>query len=107
VSLRGTTEERLPYVVEAALARTAVESEHRVLITGCNFSPALVKPIIRNLDWMLERQHISHNSPVMVLFHVATPNPIDLDRGKSVVSVTGQLKEDCEKCITTVAAEYC
>lgn len=102
----GTSRE-LPFVVEAAFVEADDLGAEREVITGLNFSPSIERPVLRDLDWMLERQMIDESAPVTVLVHITTVAPTYLDRGKSVVEVDGDLEDAVEKCITSVTANYC
>ena len=101
----GTTSDGLPFVVEAAFAESS-DPDGLQLITGCNFSPAVDRPCVRRLDSLLEHQMIEEDSSVVVLLHIATPAPTYLDRGKSVIDVTGDLEASVEKCVVNVTSEW-
>ena len=103
---RGTTEDGMPYVVEAAFARLEDTDSDRTLVSGCNFTPSLF-PVTRFLDSMLVEQRAGNSHPVAIIVHIATPNPNHTDRGKSTIEVSGQLGDDLEKCVRGVTAEWC
>ncbi len=80
----------LPVVIETAFAYCAEERENRDLITGINWSPALVNPFRQlgyysSLDSLLTEQRAGADEPVILVLHVAQPGVQYLDRGKSAV----------------------
>ena len=104
--INGCTADGLPFVVEAAFAELQDSDSCVQIITGCNFSPSVDGPVVRILDGLLEHQMIDDFSPVVVLLHIATPAPKYLDRGKSVIHVSEDLKEAIEKCVVKVTSEW-
>ena len=96
----------LPFVVEAAFGERINSEADIRCITGCNFSPAVDRPCVRRLDSLLEHQMIDEDSPVVVMLHVATPAPTYLDRGKSIIDVTGDLSEAIDRCVVYVTSEW-
>ena len=102
----GATSEVLPFVVEAAFAELSDEWETSRIITGCNFSPSVDLPCVRCLDSLLEHQMVEDESPVVVLLHITTPAPRYLDRGKSVLDVTDDLKDVIRTCVVKVTDDW-
>ena len=102
----GTTDGGLPYVVEAAFAEFADSDLEPQIITGCNSSPSVSKPVVRMLDGLLEHQMIYDWSPVQMLLHIATPAPKYLDRGKSIIAVSDDLEKAIYRCTTLVTEKY-
>ncbi len=101
--LLGETERGLPYVVEAAFAEVGDTCQ---IITGCNFSASVDQPVTRCLDGLLERQMVTRDCCVTLVLHVATVDPVYLDRGKSEIETEGVLEEAIEKCVLGVTEEY-
>jgi hypothetical protein len=89
----------LPYVIEAAFAYVPEETEPRVLITGINFSPAIVNPFRQlgpdgeGLERVLAGQRVEAKDPVIVAVHFTCPVITYLDRGKSAVALKGEAAE--------------
>ncbi len=82
----------LPVVIETAFGYCPDRKDDDVgrdLITGINWSPALVNPFRQlgysSLDSLLASQRASVDEPVILVLHVAQPGIQYLDRGKSAV----------------------
>ena len=68
----------------------------RVLVTGINFSPAIVNPFRQlgrggeGLERVLAGQRVESRDPVIVAVHFTCPVITYLDRGKSAVALKGE-----------------
>ena len=89
----------LPYVIEVAFAYVPEENDPRVLMTGINFSPAIVNPFRQlgrggeGLERVLAGQWVKSKDPVIVAVHFTCPVVTYLDRGKSAVALQGEAAE--------------
>jgi DNA topoisomerase VI subunit B len=89
----------LPYVIEVAFAYVPAERDPRVLMTGINFSPAIVNPFRQlgrggeGLERVLAGQRVEAKDPVIVAVHFTCPVVTYLDRGKSAVALKGEAAE--------------
>lgn len=101
------TQDNLPFVVEAAFTELA-EASAPVIITGCNFSPAITRSVIRGLDAMLVQQMIKDDSSVAVLLHITMPNPPFPEKAKAVLSVPedSELDRAISRAVVAVTADY-
>ncbi len=94
-----SSEAELPYVIEAAFAYVPAEPDARVLMTGINFSPAIVNPFRQlgpdgeGLERVLTGQRVESKDPVIVAVHLTCPIITYLDRGKSAVALKGEAAE--------------
>jgi DNA topoisomerase VI subunit B len=87
----------VPWVRETAFAATeagldlAEDAEPRRLITGVNWSPAIINPFRllgdASLDSVLQEQRAGSSEPVLILLHLACPRVSYVDRGKSAIVV--------------------
>jgi DNA topoisomerase VI subunit B len=94
-------ENGLPFVLEIAFA-WCPESKCRRLITGVNWSPAILNPFRelgkfgRSLDALLVAQKCDADDPVVLVFHLAYPRIEFTDRGKSAVLIGGSGRDPTE-----------
>jgi len=82
------TTDDLPWGVEIAFAWYPASS--RRLITGVNFSPAIINPFRHLGDWqslddVLGEQRASPDEPVLALVHLVCPRLSFTDRGKTAL----------------------
>ncbi len=107
----------LPMVVETAFAMQDEEHDERRLITGVNWSAAIVNPF-RNLgggskwsngglDALLERQRAGDDAPVVFLLHLAHPRVRYTDHGKSTVAMAGMDGDTIVKLVESVTDTWC
>lgn len=100
----------LPYVLEVAFAELAPLEDgnelERIIVSGVNFSAAVDDPAFRDLDWLLENRKVDDESSTITLVHLTTVDPVYVDRGKSVVSLDGELDETLENAIRLVTKDY-
>jgi DNA topoisomerase VI subunit B len=97
----GQTTDGLPYVLETAFGRCP-QLEERRLITGVNWSPAIINPFRRlgelgeSLDDILVEQRAGVDEPIAFLVHCVYPRAEYTDRGKSAVvtRMDGQIIKD-------------
>jgi DNA topoisomerase VI subunit B len=95
----GDADAELPYVIEVAFAYVPAEINDRVLVTGINFSPAIVNPFRQlgsggeGLERVLAGQRVEAKDPVVVMVHFTCPVITYLDRGKSAVALKGEEAE--------------
>jgi DNA topoisomerase VI subunit B len=88
------TTDSIPWVVEAAFA-WCPGATYRRLVTGVNWSAAIVNPFrelgrtSRSLDAVLTQQRAGAGEPVLFLQHMARPGVNFTDRGKSAVVIGG------------------
>jgi len=79
----------LPFVVEIAFAARHPDGDGRRLLTGTNWSPALVDPFRAfsglgfGLSGLLGHLHVEPADPVTVVVHLACPTLPFTDRGKA------------------------
>ena len=93
----GTDADDLPYVIEAAFAHVPDPENEimRAVITGVNFSPAIVNPFRQlglggeGLERVLAGQRVESTEPVIVAVHFTCPVITYLDRGKSSIALGG------------------
>ena len=80
----------IPWVIEAAFC-SAPEADRWQLVTGVNFSAALVNPFqgYRGLAATLADQWIDEDASVLVFAHVTCPRIDYLDRGKTSIELPG------------------
>jgi DNA topoisomerase VI subunit B len=106
----STIDDDVPWVVEAAFA-WCPNAETRDLLTGVNWSPAIVNPFrelthFASLDSILVQQECGGEQPVIVVVHMATPRPGHIDRGKSAVVVDHYQARAIIKCVQAVTARW-
>lgn len=101
------TDDGLPFVVECAFAELSDAESDALIITGCNFSPSIDLPIVRDLDYLLAKQMIEDDSAIVLLFHIIAVAPTYLDRGKSHIDIQGNLEEAVFKCVESSTRNYC
>lgn len=89
----GETDGR-PEVLEVAFGWCPKFAERRRLVTGVNWSAAIINPFRtlgetgRSLDSMLERLRCGMDEEVVIVMHLATPLAEFTDRGKSAIVMT-------------------
>jgi hypothetical protein len=87
-------EDGLPLVIETAFAYCP-DAIRRRLITGINWSPAIVNPFRQvgsfgqSLDSILEAQKCGQDEAVLMLTHLVYPRVEFTDRGKSALVISG------------------
>jgi hypothetical protein len=82
--------EGIPWVLEAAFAWCPNTLEGRRLISGVNWSPAIINPFRRlgwraSLDSLLEDQRAGAGEPIALMLHLACPRVRYTDPGKSAI----------------------
>src|SRR4051812_14237388 len=89
--LKGV-EAGVPWIIEAAFG-WCPNASGRCLVTGVNWSPAIVKPFRKlgqygnSLDNVLIRQKVDQNDPVVLVVHLTCARVEYTDRGKSAVVI--------------------
>ena len=84
-----------PEVLEVAFGWCPKSGDQRRLVTGVNWSAAIVNPFLilgetgRSLDSMLERLKCGMDEEIIIVMHLATPLALFTDRGKSAIVMTG------------------
>ena len=79
----------LPEILEVAFGWCPESGDHRRLVSGVNWSAAIINPFRRlgetgrSLDTMLERLKCGNDEEVVIVMHIATPCAEFTDRGKS------------------------
>ena len=104
--LTGTTAD-IPWVLEVAFA-SAPDSDERRLVTGVNWSPAIINPF-RNvggayggMDGILGGRYVNSLTPAIMFVHLATARAEYTDRGKSALVVDASLPlEDAINYVTS------
>jgi len=96
----------LPFVVEAGFAE--IYASKPVVISGCNFSPAITRSAVPELAALLVEQMVGDDAGVVILLHVTIPAPTYLDRGKSVLHVPddSELEQAIQRAVISVTADY-
>ena len=80
-----------PEVLEVAFGWCPKSGNRRRLVTGVNWSAAIVNPFRilgetgRSLDYMLERLKCGMDEEIIIVMHLATPLAEFTDRGKSAI----------------------
>ena len=84
----------IPVVIEAAFGLLKDEAGRRRIITGVNWSGAIVNPFQSlgesyrdGLNALLERQLAGHAEPIMFALHLACARVRFSDRGKSIITI--------------------
>lgn len=83
-----------PEVLEIAFGWCPEHRDERRLVTGVNWSAAIINPFRRlgetghSLDGLLERLRCGHDEEVVIFMHIATPLAEFTDRGKSALVLT-------------------
>jgi len=104
--------EGVSWIVEAAFAAHssafAGEPVARRLITGVNWSPAIINPFrslgYQSLDALLTQQRAGNDEPVVVALHLACPRVEYTDRGKSAVNLLPAVAKAIIDVITGITA---
>ena len=84
-----------PEVLEVAFGWCPKSGDQRRLVTGVNWSAAIVNPFRilgetgRSLDSELERLKCGTEEEIIIVMHFATPRAEFTDRGKSAIVMTG------------------
>jgi hypothetical protein len=86
---KGTTD-GLPYVLEVACGQRRVEDAARQLLCGFNFTPALGVPFAE-LPWICGTADVQTEDPVTLMVHVTCPRLDATDRGKTAVTLPGEV----------------
>ncbi|WP_145081744.1 hypothetical protein [Aureliella helgolandensis] len=87
------TDDGIPWVIETCFAYCPEETRPRRIITGVNWSPAIINPFRqlgaygKSLDSVLEEQRAGRDEPTVVVLHISCPKVQYSDRGKSSVIV--------------------
>ena len=93
---RCETSDGMPWVLETAFAWVPDRTD-RLLVTGVNWSPAIVNPFRElghrgeSLDSLLVDVRAGSDEPVIVFLHLASPGIEYTDRGKSAVVLPGNV----------------
>jgi len=80
-----------PEILEVAFGWCPKSGDHRRLVTGVNWSAAIINPFRRlgetgrSLDAMLQQLRCGHDEEVVIVMHIATPCAEFTDRGKSAL----------------------
>lgn len=106
------TDQGLPYIIEAASGYAPQLEEDRQIISGVNWSPAFGSVLFRQLgdnwtlDGLLQERKCGWDEPVLICLHLATPKPYWQDRGKSTVSLKGELADQFVNAIHSVTKHW-
>jgi DNA topoisomerase VI subunit B len=100
--IETTNDADLPVIVEVAFAYNP-RSEHRLLLTGINHSPAISNPFRylgnggEGLERVLSGQRCESDDPIIVAVHLSCPAINYLDRGKGAIALRGAISEPQEE----------
>lgn len=97
-------DEQPPAVVEVAFAELPYYQDRR-LVAGVNWSGGIALPF-RGLDWVLAKQRVEDDAPVVVFTHVACPVVDYMDRGKSSIAVSRKLWNEIKQAIVKVTERW-
>lgn len=97
----------VPFVVETAFGvYDAARFSRRMLeILGLNWSPCLRSPF-EGLTRLLGEARVDAHDPVVFVAHLTSPRLSFVDRGKSALQVTYEMREAFEKCVRAVTKEW-
>ena len=100
----------LPYVIETAFAYCPRASE-RLIAIGINSSAAIDNPLPRfgyyqSLDSVLAEQHVTHDSPIVLMMHVGCPHVTFADRGKSATVIPQSVNNEIRHVIELVTQHW-
>jgi len=102
----------VPWVVETAFGWCPEGVDERRIITGVNWSPAIINPFRRfryglGLDYLLSTQRIERDDLVVLLVHVACARISYTDRGKSAIVIEDDaLDEAILKAVEAVTGPW-
>jgi DNA topoisomerase VI subunit B len=106
------TEDKVPWIIETVFA-WCPKATQRHLITGVNWSPAIVNPFRElgdeygtSLDGILTRARADTDDPVILVIHIACPRVEYTDRGKSAVVLSVMKSEAVIGAITGVTKKW-
>ena len=106
------TEGNVPWIIETAFAWCPKKAQ-RHLITGVNWSPAIVNPFRElgdehgtSLDGILTRAKADTDDPVILVIHIACPRVEYTDRGKSAVVLSVMKSEALIGAITSATKKW-
>ena len=80
----------LPYCLEVACGCATDAEAERELLCGFNFTPALGVPF-RDLPWICGTADVNEADPVTLVVHVTCPRLDATDRGKTAVTLPGEV----------------
>jgi DNA topoisomerase VI subunit A len=101
--LAGVTDD-VPWVLEAAFAHCP-QSDSRVLLTGCNFTPSLGETF-QGLDAELEFLRVNDKDPVLVGVHLVYPAADFIDRGKTRLKLPSDITNAVEIAVANVTKAW-
>lgn len=104
--LDGLIDDRLPFIVEAAMGWREASELSRSLHIGLNWSPALRNPIITDIEDILDDNFIDGFDPVVLMLHLVYPRMGFEDRSKSRLTLPEELQDCVEEAIRTVAKDW-
>ncbi|MEK6676762.1 MAG: hypothetical protein AABZ47_14055 [Planctomycetota bacterium] len=87
----GYTDDGRPWVIECVFGMLEDQEAKRRLVTGVNWSAAIINPFRtlgafdNSCDTILANQRIDANDPVILVLHAAIVKPQYTDRGKSAI----------------------
>jgi len=85
-----------PEILEVVFGWCPKSGDHRRLVTGVNWSAAIINPFRRlgetgrNLDAMLQQLRCGNDEEVVIVMHIALPRAEFTDRGKSALVMEGR-----------------
>jgi DNA topoisomerase VI subunit B len=105
-------EDNVPWIIETAFAWCS-KAKQRRLITGVNWSPAIINPFRElgdeygtSLDGILTRVKADTDDPVILVIHIACPRVEYTDRGKSALVMSVMKSEALILAITGVTKKW-
>ena len=100
----------LPYLIEVAFAYCP-EATRRLIAIGINSSATIDNPLPRigyyqSLDSVLANQHVTHDSPIVLLMHIGCPHVTFADRGKSATVIPQSVTTEIKRLIELVTQHW-
>ena len=108
----GETNNRIPFVVEAAFAAAPDSTQARLLVLGVNFAATLGNPFrtfgysYDGLESRLADQRCGAQEPVVVILHLAQARVEYQDRGKSAVVLDQDIADAIKLAVAAVTERW-
>lgn len=108
---KGTTQDGVPWVAEAAFAWRPCAAAARTLISGVNWAASIGNPFRslrgwQSLDSVLGDSFAGPGEPVMIALHFACARPQFTDRGKSALVLDRTTADAVINLVTHVTAAW-
>jgi hypothetical protein len=111
-AIAGETNEKVPFIVEAAFAAAADGEQLRRLVLGINFAAALANPYrsihtgYDGLETQLAEQRCGRDAPIVLILHLACARVDYQDRGKSTVVLERTIAEAIGTAVDSVTGSW-